>query len=308
MKKYEKHVTIETKTTEMTNSFNNLLTSKPPIQTSSFQVPAAAPLDQVDNHQKSIITSKTTTTEFLMTSEIIEPISPIPHKNETSIAPVAAQENTKRAKIINRYESLSFDLDVSKPFSINISYYEHANLFFAQLNVPFMEFDVFYDEFQASCDKSDRMEASDLKLAQSGNKLSNLALAAKFTEDNCWYRARIVIEDELTKAALNASSSNNHDLSVLVEFIDYGNTQKTSLKECVFLSEQFARFKACAVKCNGVAYLDTVLNLNKIKNSAVSNLLFYGRVDDRRDDEPDEVKSTYDQVYFTGTFFFSHFI
>jgi hypothetical protein len=303
MRNYEKRIAVDSTTTQMTNNnYNTPSISKPLIQVPP-SINTTPAFDQVDN-QKFILTSKTTT-ELILTTETIEPLSPIQRKGEMNVAPKTVLfEQTKREKRISRYESLSFDLDMSKPFSINISHYEHPNLFFAQLNVSFMEFDVFYDEFQASCDQADRVEVNDLKLALSNRTLSNLALAAKFHDDNCWYRARIVVDEELNKAIASCANTNDN-LPVLIEFIDYGNTQKTPIKECVFLSEQFASFKPCAVKCNGVAYLDTVLNLNKIKDNAVSNLLFYSRIEDKRDDEPIESKSTHDQVYFVGNFFLS---
>jgi hypothetical protein len=74
--------------------------------------------------------------------------------------------------------------------------------------------------------------------------LDSLAIAAKFNEDDLWYRGRIITEFKKDTTHL------------LVEFVDYGNRQLTPIESCIFLSEKFSSFVPSAVKCNGVAYLE----------------------------------------------------
>jgi hypothetical protein len=253
------------------------------------------PADQVDG-PKLILTSNTTT-ELILTTQA-------PVASQMSVpGPTAVQDKltitipqtTATTKSINYYKSLSFDVDMLKPFSISISHYENPNLFFAQLNTEFVEFDVFYDDFQKSCEMADPVAVGDLKSALARSTLSNLAVAAKFAEDNSWYRARVVVNDALIEALQNDNTP-----SVLVEFIDYGNRQVTDFKDCVFLSKQFADMKPCAVKCDGVAYLDTVLNLHKIRQSAITNMLLYGFAEEKGGEEAEYNKITFDPVYFIG--------
>lgn len=74
--------------------------------------------------------------------------------------------------------------------------------------------------------------------------MDNLAIAAKFNEDDVWYRGRVITEFK-------------NDLThLLVEFVDYGNRQLTPIEDCILLDEKYASFSPSAIKCNGVAYLE----------------------------------------------------
>ena len=246
--------------------------------------------DQVDNHSIALKTSITTK---------IQPIPKITiNEIPVKLKPQLIQAEEANKKIISFYNSTQPSVYTTRPYSINISHYVNSNLLYAQLNDEFAEFDSHFDEFQASCESSsDKLTLAGIKAVE---KLETLAIAARFYDDSNWYRARLVLNEELMSILRETNPKNEQ--KILVEFVDYGNSQLTVLTDCVFLSEKFAKLSPCAVKCDGVAYLDTILNLNDIKNSAVENLLFYGRMDSKADDAPAEYKSTYESAYFISKF------
>jgi hypothetical protein len=97
-----------------------------------------------------------------------------------------------------------------------------------------------------------------------------LAIAAKFEEDQVWYRARICTEKlQFQKGATN----------VLIEFIDYGNTQLTSIGDCVFLNADLSKFKKCAYKCAGISYLKFLMGTSStnLNEASIESLLNYGK-------------------------------
>lgn len=97
-------------------------------------------------------------------------------------------------------------------------------------------------------------------LIESIKEWDRLAIAAKFDEDELWYRARILTE----------YSKNLNQL--VIEFVDYGNRQTVSIEACIFLSEKFAKVLPNAVNCNGIAYLEG------IDETLVKNLICHFKV------------------------------
>lgn len=60
--------------------------------------------------------------------------------------------------------------------------------------------------------------------------------------------------------------------SVKIQFVDYGNTQTTPIHECVYLSQDFAKFPVCAIQCGGVAYMNQL----EMDVASFENLLING--------------------------------
>lgn len=197
-------------------------------------------------------------------------------QDKTSPFPVHI-ENIKKSKepkpLFNYYDSLDFNLDLTKPYNIQISHYESATNFFCQLNDQFMEFDASYEQFQQSCSQSAQIKLQDLIQIKN---LDKLAIAAKFYEDGIWYRARICNHMTTTDST-----------QIQVEFIDYGNCQMTSIKDCVYLSSDFSKYPRCAHRAFGLAYLESISNLE--------NFLFYSQME-KPEEEMEKV--IWQNVYF----------
>ena len=200
------------------------------------------------------------------------------------------------------YENV-LDIDSKKAYSINISHFNDSSSFYAQVNELFLEFDSHYDDFQAFCEQSSKITWDKLKADKS---LDKLAIAAKYTLDNVWYRARICVEDTSNNEFLGFKSNtnlNNQSHEVLIEFIDYGNRQVTSLDDIVYLDHKFSNIKPCSVKCDGVSYVSS-LPADKINAQLIQNLLMYGKLPEA-DAEP--VPINWEKAYFTkingGKFF-----
>ena len=136
---------------------------------------------------------------------------------------------------------------------MTISQFETVKNFYTQIVEWFLPFDEFYDKFQADCDSS-KLHLKDKTCLKSVKDLDRLALAAKFYEDNVWYRARVV------------SGSDVDESHVMIEFVDYGNRQVTPIDKCILLTEEFAKFRSAAVRCSGMAYLEGEMNLKLIEN------------------------------------------
>ena len=165
---------------------------------------------------------------------------------------------------------------MTTPYSINITHYDNSTCFFAQINERFYDFDVVYDEFQRYCDSAPRIQHAQLK---TDANLSSLAIAARFDDDNVWYRARISIQSAANSDFLQFKNS-DASAKILIEFVDYGNTQLTSMENCVYLNEKLATYKQCAVKCHGMPYLASIAEASrgKLDAKSIENLLFYGRL------------------------------
>ena len=150
----------------------------------------------------------------------------------------------------------------TKSYSVSLSHFKSVQNFSVQFTDLFIEFDENFEEFQQSCADSPFIKIESLNFFK--KNLSNLAIAAKFYEDTLWYRARIVDSEKLDEENM-----------CLVEFIDYGNRQITSLKDCVFLNEKFSKFKPSAVNLSGLAYV--VLN-SKLTETILENLLNFNSI------------------------------
>jgi len=167
----------------------------------------------------------------------------------------------------------------TKSYSVSVSNFESAQNFSVQFTDLFVEFDEHFEEFQQSCADSPSIKIESLHSFT--KNLNKLAIAAKFYEDTLWYRARIVNSEKLHKENL-----------CLVEFVDYGNRQLTSLKDCVFLNEKFSKLKPSAVNLSGLAYV----NLNsKLTEIILENLLSFNNIQIPNDAI---IKHEWKSVYF----------
>ena len=199
---------------------------------------------------------------------------------------------------MNYYDSTQHEknIDLNKPYSINISHFDDSTNFFAQVNEYFYDFDTIYDEFQGYCDTAKRVDYEQLK---SEKNLEKLAIAAKFDDDNVWYRAKVSMQSSVNADFLQfKSGQNGESIKILIEFIDYGNTQLTPVENCVYLNETLSKYKPCAFKCNGIPYLKSLVTSknSKLDDKLIENLLFYGR-----EIATDEVIQKYDwtSAYFS---------
>ncbi len=238
--------------------------------------------DQTDS-QKLVLQSKTTT-EIILTTEAVKPISPIPKLNNTEIKSIAQQEQKSK---INFYGKSDSDLKKQK-HSVSVSIFENPNSFYVQLMEDFTYFDTHYEAFQSACLQMKRVNLNEIKDLKS---VENLAIAARFYDDSMWYRAKLVVNGDLKKTL---SSYDDQNGEVLIEFVDYGNRQLTKVKDVVFLSEEYAKFRRCAVKCDGLAYQEAFasafLDQKQIQNLLTSGLL--------NPSEPQEINNKFENCYF----------
>lgn len=193
------------------------------------------------------------------------------------------------------YKAITFEniiQDITKPYVGTLSYSESLNHFYIQIRDYFAKFDGVFEQFQKSCANRNgvKIDWNEFKKIVAKDEANTLALAAKFYDDQTWYRGRLVRED-FDKV------DNETDPQIWIEFIDYGNRQKTRLSDCVFLSEKFIEYKACAIKCNGVAYLDAILASHKLDTQMLESLLIEGTVV-RNTDVPERYEF---ESYFRGT-------
>jgi len=177
------------------------------------------------------------------------------------------QKNVNDINNYHYYKSHQIDIDFDRPHSINISHFENSSNFCVQINEYFYEFDSVYEELQSFCDKAEHVRCEQLELEKN---LDKLAIAAKFEEDQVWYRARICTEKLQFKTG---------DTKVLIEFIDYGNTQLTPIEDCVFLNANLSKFKKCAYKCAGMSYLKFLMatSSTNLNETSIESLLNYGK-------------------------------
>lgn len=174
-------------------------------------------------------------------------------------------------------------------YCITISHFDNSSNFFVQFVDLFEKFDLSFDSFQQLCHNKlhlqDHLTKNDLKQVPN-QKLYSLAVAAKFYEDNIWYRARIINVDTNLVEMSDA---------VEVQFIDYGNKQLTKLTDCLLLPKEYAQFIPSALQCYGLAYLNRqVDNLEKY--------LFYGN------DIDTEQKVIWPRAWFVKTKEGKHFL
>lgn len=52
----------------------------------------------------------------------------------------------------------------------------------------------------------------------------------------------------------NSFSESEQTVNIL--FVDFGNSQITSIMECIYLPEEYAKICPCAIRCSGVAYVE----------------------------------------------------
>ena len=211
-------------------------------------------------------------------------------QEQTRIQVEQLQKNVVDIKNNNYYESNQSDVDSEKLHSINISHFENSSNFFFQRNDYFFEFDKVHDELQAFCEKANHVQYAQLKQERN---LDSLAIAAKFEEDQLWYRARICTENPVNNDFLQFRKQVS---KVLIEFIDYGNTQLTSIEDCVFLNPNLSKFKKCAYKCSGLSYLKSIRNSVKLDELSIENLLCYGKINPS---ETDIEKRNWNNVFFS---------
>lgn len=102
--------------------------------------------------------------------------------------------NEPRAEISHKVE-LSYypELDLgalyaARPQPMSIFQYESADNFYAQLDDLFKDFDSKFGLFQKVCDSNLR---NGLILSREDVEIPKLAIAAKFYDDQSWYRAQI---------------------------------------------------------------------------------------------------------------------
>ncbi len=145
-------------------------------------------------------------------------------------------------------------IDTTRPYSMTVSQFESVQKFYTQIVEWFLPFDELYDKFQADCEGS-KLRLKDRKFLESVSDLDRLAIAAKFDEDGVWYRARVL-----------SDCGEGNESHVMIEFVDYGNRQLTPVVDCVLLTEEFAKFRQAAVRCSGVAFLESEMNLKLIEN------------------------------------------
>ena len=170
----------------------------------------------------------------------------------------ADTDNSKRTNLLEYYffEPLKIDFDLYH--SINISNFDSKDNFHAQLNSAFGQFDQYFDEFQHACENGVRVS---VQAIESIGDVSRLAVAAKFDEDNLWYRARI----------LNLSDK----LNVMLEFVDYGNCQLTKIEHVVFLNKQFSKYAPTSLKVTKLLYTEQF----NLSDKLFQQLLLYANVD-----------------------------
>lgn len=144
-----------------------------------------------------------------------------------------------------------------KQYSLTVSHFETINKLFSQIVDWFDPFADHHDDFQTECDNStQKLLESDLVDSED---FKTLAIAAKFVEDEVWYRGRIINQPD-------------SDKNLLIQFVDYGNTQSTPIDKCILLNRKFTEFIPAVVECAGVAYL------NGINEKMTENLLCYNKV------------------------------
>lgn len=111
---------------------------------------------------------------------IVELIKPVPEK-----------------QVLRKPELTYFNqIDIAALYSANpqpvvINYFASPNNFYAQLVNTFNEFDLFFAQFQEYCLS---LLESKITLCKDDIAKPDLALAAKFYEDDIWYRAKIGIK------------------------------------------------------------------------------------------------------------------
>jgi hypothetical protein len=164
-------------------------------------------------------------------------------------------------------------------------YYTNYSKYFAQLLDCFIPFDECFDEFQLECDQSTSVMSFEKLNKIDISEQNNLAIAARFLDDNLWYRARI----------LDMSTESNQ---LNIQFVDYGNQQLTKIEDCIFLSRRFAHeFYPSAVPCSQVVHI----HLNEIVNDKfMENVLFYAKYTSE-EQSADEVKMNW-TAYFSKSF------
>jgi len=74
---------------------------------------------------------------------------------------------------------------------------------------------------------------------------------ARFSEDHLWYRARVVLNNSMVYRILFQKNILDwiSDESVLIVFIDYGNSESKPPNEIYPLTESLARLPAMTVAC-----------------------------------------------------------
>ena len=195
----------------------------------------------------------------------------------------------------------------TSPQANTISNYTSVDNFHAQLATLFAQFDAIFDEFSAlatqavaspaNCLTLDKLRSIARSLA-SPSALEQLALAAKFHDDDQWYRARLCLGTQLDATLADANSNNTN--KVLIEFVDYGNQQLTPLSECVLLDAHFAGIlPPLAIRCSGVLGMNALLSqVSQAEKDETQNLLVYGSevLDDADGEFP--VARVWQRAYF----------
>ena len=241
--------------------------------TSPFPVHDDRPPVQSTQISSTNIEETNTQTELVLTQVSVKLLETVQQVESTS-------------KALNYVEHFYPAIEVREhvAYSASISHYEDYSNFFAQVAEWFKPFDACFDEFQQECEQTPlRLNP---RLLRECKQLDRLAIAAKFVDDDLWYRATCQtrqITDDIDK--------------IVIEFVDYGNQQLTPISECILLSKRFAEFQPCAVHCRGVNYLKLSATLTE---KLVENMLLHARVETL--EVPDELRTEWAKVYFKKSF------
>jgi hypothetical protein len=91
------------------------------------------------------------------------------------------------------------------------------------------------------------------KQANTTVPLQNISIGdfcvARFSEDQLWYRARVVLNNGMELISKNSNLDFISDESVLIVFIDYGNSESKPPNEIYPLLESLARLPSMTVAC-----------------------------------------------------------
>lgn len=119
--------------------------------------------------------------------------TPVPVKTPSVAQPVSATLISPKQPIvaeplISYYPEGEDPTLMTTQKAVTISHFESDKHFYAQLLDAFAEFDAHFEQFQESCNSQ---LGQSMRLTRDKIMLSNLAIAAVFTDDENWYRAKI---------------------------------------------------------------------------------------------------------------------
>jgi len=134
------------------------------------------------------------------------------------------------------YQYPTIQLDEGNEVDVYISYVEGPASFFCQpLNLA--------GDLESMMQQLDEAmkEPRPLSAAQAGQ-----VCASRYSQDEVWYRAVI------TQSSYSENAEINDDLQVMVNFVDYGNSELTSVKNLAILPTEFLPLRAQAIRCSCV--------------------------------------------------------